>query len=196
MSVKQALLQLQLLAPLNYANCISVTNIAFDTVNVNTLIINNWTIITIDDYIVNNNDSVILSGQTNTKDNGIYIVTYVIDAILQIPVCKFDRRDDYNWIGDMKWNRIITVKNGTLNGNWIWLTASNVTVIGTDPVIFVKTSVSPTNLSTTTDTNSITINSSTGTPANIPIITNNGNPGLMSDTLLTKLNNSLQKDGD
>ncbi len=96
----------------------------------------------------------------------------------------------------MKWNRIISVKNGTLNGNSIWLTASNVTIVGTDPVLFVKTSVSPTNLSTITDINSITINSSTGTPANIPIITNNGNPGLMSSTLLTKLDNSLQKDGN
>ncbi len=81
MSVKQALLQLQLLAPLNYANCISVTNIVFDTIGVNTLIINGSTTLTIDDYVVNNNDSVILSGQTNEKDNGIYIVTFDIDTI-------------------------------------------------------------------------------------------------------------------
>jgi hypothetical protein len=186
-SVKQAILQLQTLDPLAFVHCISVSNIVFNIIDFKKLTLNSTTTLTIDSYVILNGDSVILAGQTNSKDNGIYIVNYVSGK------CEFTRRNDFDTETTMKANRVVSVKNGTLNGNTIWLSGNNVTVVGVDIMTFNKSSVVPTNLSMTVTTNTVNINSSTGVSTTIPIITNDGKPGLLSGADYIKLNNSLSK---
>ncbi len=147
----------------------SVNNIVIDQALNQTLIKRNTSTFTIDGYVILNGDSILITGQTILSQNGIYEVTYTTD-------CIFNRRFDFNTVDTMKSNRVITVQYGNINANTIWLSSSNVNNIGLDAVSFVKTNITPTNLTSAKNDTSLTINSSTGTSTTIDLqsIVNNG----------------------
>ncbi len=175
LSVYNAISLSQVLIPLGFVNCVSIDNIDFDIVNNQNLIILNTTSITIDGYNVLAGDSVLINGQTDLWQNGIYEVSFTQD-------CTFVRRFDYNTIEMMKWNRVVTVKYGNINSDTIWLSSSNVNIIGTDIISFVKTNITPTNLTSSVNMDDIIINWWTGTSTTISLLS------VLSKALL-KINN-------
>jgi hypothetical protein len=79
--------------------------------------------------------------------NGIYYVTQLQGVALK-PILT--RALDYDQSSDINNTGAIPVINGTVNASTSWLLTSSVTTVGTDPLTYIKFSVNPTVIMTTT----------------------------------------------
>ncbi len=79
--------------------------------------------------------------------NGVYYVTQVQTAILA-PILT--RALDYDQSSDINNTGSIPVVNGTANASTSWVETATVNTVGTDPLTFVKFSINPTTILTTT----------------------------------------------
>ncbi len=87
------------------------------------------------------NQRVLIKDQTNTFENGIYVVSNVGDAI-SVP-WVLTRSSDYDTTTEMLEGSIIPVQNGTVNTDTLWLQNTIVSAIGTDPVSYQKFQSAP-----------------------------------------------------
>lgn len=103
---------------------------------------------------------VLLVGQSNPTQNGIYIVG-------ETPA-RPSQYDSFIELAGM----IVTVQSGDEYGGSIWLcTSADGGEIGLDDIEFERTSVAPTNLSATPTADQVLVNSSTGASAVVPAAT-------------------------
>lgn len=77
---------------------------------------------------------VLVKNQTNTFENGIYIVTDV--GSVSDP-WVLTRAEDYNQPAEVQPGDLVPVSSGAANGSTIWEQVEEVSVIGTDPINFV-----------------------------------------------------------
>lgn len=78
--------------------------------------------------------------------NGVYYVSQLQTAILP-PILT--RALDYDQPSDINSTGAIPVVNGTLNASTSWLLTSSITTVGTDPLTYIKFSINPTTIQTT-----------------------------------------------
>jgi hypothetical protein len=115
---------------------------------------------TLDGITLSNNDLVLVKDQTNAEENGIYVV-----GVTPVRHASFSTYDSY--VG-----AIVTVQEGTANEDTVWFCTSDVGgTIDVDPLVFVETEITPTNLSMSRDATQVVINSSTGSGAVLPAAT-------------------------
>lgn len=89
----------------------------------------------IDGVALSLTDRVLFKDQTNTFENGIYVVS---DAGSAGTPAVYTRSTDFDEPSEMTAGEIATVTEGTVNANTGWLLTSTVTTIGTDPITFVS----------------------------------------------------------
>ena len=89
----------------------------------------------VDGYSALLNDRILVKNQSAQADNGIYKVTTVGDGSTN---WVLTRTTDYDLITQIKSGTVVPVLNGTTQSNTSWLEAQNITVIGTDAIIFVQ----------------------------------------------------------
>jgi hypothetical protein len=137
----------------------------------------------LDDATLVDGDLVLVKNQTNPEENGIIVV-----GTVPARHPDFDTFDDYVGI-------IVTVQEGTVNADTVWLCTSDAGgTIDTDPITFVETEITPTNLSMDRDATQVEINSSTGSGTVIPAATGSL-AGAMTAADKTKLD-ALDVDGN
>jgi hypothetical protein len=130
---------------------------------------------TIDGVTLAATDLVLVKDQSSPEENGIYVV-----GVTPTRHTNFDEFDNYPGI-------IVTVQEGTANDDTVWLCTSNAGgTLGTDPLTFLQTEITPTNLSTDRDATTVTVNSSTGSGGVIPAATGSL-AGVMTAADKTKL---------
>jgi len=100
-------------------------------------------------------DRVLFKDQTNTFENGIYEVTQVGDG--STPAI-YTRTTDFDAPDEMIEGEIATVTEGTVNANTGWLLSTTVTVVGTDPIIWISFIPNINNVVTINGTQTITGN--------------------------------------
>ncbi len=116
----------------------------FFTGSVNTAItIDGYTFTALGQRLLVKNDTQNPSGAFN----GVYYVTQVQTAILA-PILT--RALDYDQSSDINNTGSIPVVNGTANASTSWVETATVNTVGTDPLTFVKFSINPTTILTTT----------------------------------------------
>lgn len=112
---------------------------------------------TLDGITLANDDVVLVKNQAAPEENGLYVVGAVPARHVD-----FDAYDDLTGI-------LVTVQEGTANADTIWFcTSDDGGTIDIDPLTFIQTEITPTNLSMSRDAVSVTVNSSTGSGAPIP----------------------------
>jgi hypothetical protein len=111
----------------------------------------------VDTFVLVAGDIVMLAGQANPAENGIYIAG-------PTPT----RHTSYDTFTELA-GLLVTVQQGAVNEDTVWLcTSEDGGVIGTDPIEFAPSAVVPTNLSMTRNNLEVQVNSSTGSAAAIP----------------------------
>lgn len=83
---------------------------------------------TIDGIVLATNDYILIKDQASPAQNGIYIVQ-ASGAPTRAP--EMDAAAEVD-------GTVVVVKNGTANAGTLWITASDVTTLGTDPIEFVN----------------------------------------------------------
>lgn len=81
--------------------------------------------------------------------NGVYYLSQLQTAILP-PILT--RALDYDQSSDINNTGAIPVVNGTVNADTSWLLTSTVTTVGTDPLTYVRFTINPTTIITTSTT--------------------------------------------
>lgn len=92
---------------------------------------------TLDGYVLDTGDRILIKNQTTTTENGIYVV-----SATGAPVRATDM-DAVTPINEVN-GAATFVENGTVNGDTAWVETATVTTIGTDPIVFAQFSGSGT----------------------------------------------------
>jgi hypothetical protein len=111
--------------------------------------------------------------------NGIYNVTQLQTAILPLILT---RSLDYDTPSDMNNTGAIPVQSGTANASTSWLLTSNITTVGTSPLVYTQFTLAPSTLVTLTGTQTLTNKTLTS-----PAVT--GMSGTMTN--VTPINNAV-----
>jgi len=89
----------------------------------------------IDGYTAPVGERVLIKDQSDTFQNGIYVVT---DAGSGATNWILTRASDYDTVAEMDEGSLVPVANGTVNQNTLWLQNVSVTTIGVDPITYQK----------------------------------------------------------
>jgi hypothetical protein len=76
---------------------------------------------------------VLIKNQTDTTQNGIYIVSNVGSGVTD---WVLTRATDFDTPAEIQPGNLVPVINGTVNSNTFWMQTATVTTIGTDPITF------------------------------------------------------------
>lgn len=135
-AVKTAITDAALSSPLNFVSALSDSN--FSAAYSNgvagvgaTLIAVAPGVVTFDGYSPSLNEDIWFNGQSSTFQNGAYRLTTLGTLVV---AAIFTRRTDYDSSSEMTAARGFPVKNGTNYGSTFWLTDTNVSTVGTDPI--------------------------------------------------------------
>ena len=126
---------------LTYNNGVSGIGATFTGTNNTALVIDGFTFTALGQRLLVKNDTQSPSGAFN----GVYYVTQIQTSILP-PILT--RALDYDQPSDINSTGAIPVVNGTVNVSTSWLLTSTVNTVGTDPLVYIKFSVNPTTIIT------------------------------------------------
>lgn len=101
----------------------------------------------VDGYTVLLNERVLVKNQSDPVQNGIYVLSQVGDGSNH---WKLTRDTDYDTPVEINNTGSIPVVNGVDNSVTSWLNISNITSIGTDPILYIKFTLTPTTLALNT----------------------------------------------
>lgn len=88
----------------------------------------------IDNYTPATTERVLIKNQTNSYENGVYIVSTPGDSLT---AWVLTRASEYDQSTEILPGTLVSVLYGDTNGDTIWAQTQNVTNVGTDPILFI-----------------------------------------------------------